>query len=180
MMSTVSFSKKANKTAGRKALRLPKIRELFDTRYFLIDLKQRWPLFMLFAIVMFFAIPVIILFGSVNKGSVNYSLERSFNSSMEAVAVLCALTAIAAGVFCAISITRDLMKPGAAGFVHSLPMRRECHLLVRLSSGFGVYFGALILNMLIGLLITMALGALPYAGRFLGRHEGHGRLLQRR
>nr|MBQ4319796.1 hypothetical protein [Clostridia bacterium] len=104
-MSTVSFSKKSNQTAGRKALRLPKANELFDLRYFLIDLKQRWPLFMLFAIALFFGIPVIILFGSVDSGRVNYSLERAFNASMEAVTVFCYLTAVIAGVFCAISIT---------------------------------------------------------------------------
>ena len=81
MMSTKLSNKdsKSGISAGqRKMLRLPKPSELFDLRYYLISTTQQWPLFMLFSIVFFFAIPGVILFGTTEG---NYASSWTFENA---------------------------------------------------------------------------------------------------
>ena len=171
MMSTKSSNKSGNSgnsVTKRHILRLPKINELFSLRYFLITLRQQWPLFMLFAIVMFFAIPVVIVFGMNDHNySVNWTPEKAYANLVETLAYLNWFISACAAVFAAISVTRDFMKPSASCFCGALPIRREGALIVRLTAGFVIYAAALIIGVLLGALVSIAVGAAQYLSLML-------------
>jgi len=164
-MMSIRSSDKPIKTnaAARKKLRLPKMHELFSFGYYKMNVRQQWPLFMVFAIALFFAIPVVILFG-VQDVSVRYPIALKYDNVIEAVTIASYIISICAGLFASTAVTRDFMKQNSAGFVHALPIRREGQLLVRLAAGVTVYLAAYALNLVLGILVSILVGASAYLG----------------
>ena len=132
----------------------PRPCDWFDGRYFRLTFKAQWPVFMLFAIICFFGMPLSLIFALSNVNN-PLEIDSVYLSALNGIQTALPFVLAVAGLFCGCSVLRDLMKPASSFFVHSLPYRRECQLLVRLAAGLSVFASFYFLNLILAVLVSL-------------------------